>query len=256
MFADLNNILKWQPQNGDGFGEEILVKDADSCCLVAHFLAYFLRGSTPECDVCLVSTVQSFAHYNNVVAKLGLNLKQSHDDGKFIFINGLREISDLIIKKSCIANIKDFYFFVKSSVANAFKDGRRTVLIFDDLTSLISIGYSDIDVINLTSYVRSLVTMDDRWNSIIWMTQSTSDSERNLDSDWDRLQTSLSYRANTILDVEKLKSGRCKEVHGLIMIKTGLCSTTGIKSSSEKFHFRIQDKTVNFFPVGTSSAVL
>ncbi|XP_072324296.1 elongator complex protein 6 isoform X2 [Scyliorhinus torazame] len=234
MFPELNNILNSTPETCEQ-GKVVLLCDklTDGTFLVHHFLSFYLKGG---CKVCFLGLVQSFNHYNLVAQKLGVHLSAAREKGQLVFLEGLRSSLDLILNdgqestqqilsplqflSSPNASLQCLYDFVRVSLQETSETPWRfPVLIIDDLSVLLSLGVSPVNIMNFLHYCRATVCSK--------------------------------------FMVEGLTTGYCKDIHGqLTMTCRSPSPVKSEKNVNKIFQYKIQDKNVTFFARGTSSAVL
>ncbi|XP_067887553.1 elongator complex protein 6 isoform X2 [Heterodontus francisci] len=268
MFPELNNILNSTPETCEQ-GKAVLLSDkqTDGSFLVHHFLSFYLKGG---CKVCFLGLVQSFNHYSLVAQKLGVNLSAAREKGQLVFLEALRSsvdfmlgdrqdstphtLSPLQFLSSPNASLQPLYEFICISLLETSKTTWKfPVLIIDDLSVLLSLGVSTVNILNFMHYCRATVCSKLMGN-LVMMVHDTEDLE---DEENNFVVKSLSHQCHLILQVEGLTTGYCKDIHG--QLKMACRSPSPVKSEknvTKIFQYKIQDKNVTFFARGTSSAVL
>jgi KaiC/GvpD/RAD55 family RecA-like ATPase len=234
MFTELNNILLYE-QGNTPVGKLISIFqdfNSDSAYLIHHFLSYFLKAGD---NVCLVGLAQSFGHYNNVCQKLGLNLKTLRDDGKLVFIEGLRlcgnsliaeekqgldnnaensddeQMFDRIVQRKSIDGLHSVYAFISSKIKKLQEDGNhKTHVIIDDISILLAIGVESKAIIVLIDYLQSFLFSCGCGNLVV---RGLMDDDADED---DLLGKYLCHKSNVTLITRGLASGYCKDVHGQV----------------------------------------
>ncbi|XP_022083371.1 elongator complex protein 6-like [Acanthaster planci] len=250
-------------------GNLILLTDSltDGSFLVHHFLSTFLKAGH---DVCFLALAQSFSHYNAVAQKLGLNLASLRDSGQLAFINGLEFSLQLMhagidssragqpIALQCLvdqaATIQPLYHVIRDASAPKQRDQRNTgsrLLLIDDLSVLISLGLSVQQVMQFVHYCQA----SQPETTIICLVHHDTDVDDECNA---ALITQLRHRAHCVLQVQGLDSGYSRDVHGQLKIsKRDPTGTTPNRNQPDiTLQYKILDKSVTFFAVGTSSAVL
>lgn len=263
MFPELANILD-HDSSGDGPAmEEILLgsNEASGNFLVHHFISQSVKNQIP---VILFSLKNSFNHYSSIASKLGNNLPQIRDK-EFIFVDCMKVLStsqhqtcsdnaNIFNGRSCDMQI--FYSFIKEQIIQQNTKGAPFVVICDDLTTLVNLGASHSDIHGFLLYLRS-TCRDSHCTKLIYAVDDFSSigDKACQDDDVMFVWKSLCYTSDVILKCQALSTGYCRDVHGELQIR--FRNKLGIsKDIFKKYQYRIQDKTVNFFAVGTSSAVL
>ncbi|XP_078073154.1 elongator complex protein 6 [Mustelus asterias] len=268
MFPELNDILHSTPQTCQQ-GKAVLLcdKQTDGSFLVHHFLSFYLRGG---CKVCFLGLVQSFNHYNLVAQKLGVHLSAAREKGQLVFLEGLRSSLDVILDdgqgstpqtpspfqflSSPNASLQCLYDFVRTSLLETSETTWKfPVLIIDDLSVLLSLGVSPVNIMNFMHYCRATICSKFLGNivTLVHNTEDLEDEENNI------VVKSLSHQCHLILQAEGLPTGYCKDIHG--QLKMTCRSPSPVKSEknvTQVFQYKIQDKNVTFFARGTSAAML
>ncbi|XP_067887554.1 elongator complex protein 6 isoform X3 [Heterodontus francisci] len=152
------------------------------------------------------------------------------------------------------ASLQPLYEFICISLLETSKTTWKfPVLIIDDLSVLLSLGVSTVNILNFMHYCRATVCSKLMGN-LVMMVHDTEDLE---DEENNFVVKSLSHQCHLILQVEGLTTGYCKDIHG--QLKMACRSPSPVKSEknvTKIFQYKIQDKNVTFFARGTSSAVL
>ncbi|XP_064636195.1 elongator complex protein 6-like [Lineus longissimus] len=272
MFTELNNILLYEQGNTPSGKLISIFQDfrSDSSYLIHHFLTYFLKAGD---SVCLVGLAQSFGHYNNVGQKLGLNLKALRDDGKVVFIEGLRLCGNTLIGEdrqdvgSCgdsdyekmfdglvydksKNSLRPIYSYLSSKVKQLQDSGnRKTHIIFDDISILLALGVESRSLMVFIDYLQTLLSSSG--NVVVRGLMDEDMAEDELVAKY------LYHKSHATLVTRGLASGYCKDVHGQIEIKVKEPSAGHPQNQkSTRMQYKVQDKNVHFFASGTSSAVL
>lgn len=233
MFTELSNILCLDDASAIADKSLLVLESATDASLVLHhFLSYFLRN---ENNVCFLGLSQTFNHYNSVGTKLGTPLTVHKDSGSLVFIEGLKEIGNLLgnscddfettesvqedIGRSqtfdCSANfLKSLYQRIVQTIKN-WQDNKPFLLIVDDLTVLIDLGFETKDILMFMTYLKGLVRNagDSTNGTLVSLVKTQLDSE---DEQTDVVARQLIHSADTVLYCSALQSGYCKDVHGQV----------------------------------------
>ncbi|KAM4688420.1 elongator complex protein 6 isoform 2-T2 [Discoglossus pictus] len=198
----------------------------------------------------------------------GVNLSAAKDEGQLVFLEGLRSYTDLLFgdKKESEettplhplrtegSDLRPLYEFVSSALAPS-ADQRWTcpVLIVDDVSALLSLGVSSLQVLDFMHYCRASVCSHYKGN-VLCLLHSDEDCE---DEDNELVMRTLCHQSNVILQAEGLSTGYCKDVHGQLKItRRALPHGRGERDRTDTYQYKIQDKNVTFFARGLSAAVL
>lgn len=263
MFIGLNTILNINNQTPPK-GKFFLISEAhsDGSFLIHHFLSFYLKGGH---KVCFLALVQSFSHYSSISQKLGVSLSSSIQNGKLVFIEGLKcalkgmDIPEEKVDENPFVglgkpnfSLKPLFEKVKEEILK-IADGDPYLLLIDDISVLLSLHVSAIQVQDFVQYCQVNVCTPEKGGCLVILEHAECDLE---DSDEEILEKHLIYKSNLELHVKGLSSGYCREVHGqLDIIDHDIAKTTGYPSQKTA-QYKIMDKTVTFFAPGTSSSVL
>ncbi|KAM4705344.1 elongator complex protein 6 [Rhinophrynus dorsalis] len=243
-------------------GERIVLCDdkADGSFLVHHFLSYYLKAG---CQVCFVALVQSFSHYSIMAQKLGVNLSCAKSEGQLVFVEGLKSYTDLLFgdeKETDETNplrflrsgsdLKPLYEFICTALApSAGQPWKCPVLILDDVTVLLNLGVTSLQVLNFMHYCIANVCSQYKGN-LVCLVRCDTDTR---DDECETLVKTLQYQSSVLLEVESLRTGFCKDVHGQLTITRW---AKGERCQCPTYQYKIQDKNVSFFVRGLSAAVI
>lgn len=228
-------------------------KNIDGNFLLHHFISNALGNDE---RVCLFGFSQTFTHYLSACHKIGLNLQKYVDSKHFVFIDALQWIFDGFITQkdnNIFTNIKDSKFSLKpilDVIINNTSDYQGpSIVLFDDISSLINIGILVQPISNLIHYCKTLTHQND----ISFVVLAHIDEDRD-DPDYALLHEWLRRYATLEINVSSLKTGYSRDLSGEMNIlrKSHLQYST----LSKKLHFKLHDKDVKFFAPGTSAAVL
>ena len=169
--------------------------------------------------MCLVGLAQSFVHYSCIASKLSLNLTALRDSDQLVFIEGLKMIGANIIdhceeyrtplnilhenvnltRDSERKNLKNLYEQIKQSIDTA----KKTILLIDDLSVFVSLGYMEADVTIFCHYLRSLLRSSQNGLSIATLIHCSS----TLDIENDSLVHDAEYHSDATIFVQPLQTG-------------------------------------------------
>lgn len=259
MFPELNNVIG--SNDGDLSGKHVLILEqgSDSSFILHHYLSAYIKQGF---NVCLVLFNQSFSHYNSVGNKLSVNLANAKEQGNLVVIEGLKELGRAIISGPCNkentspslvdfsaeknSSLKPLFLQIKT-VYDELRQSKPTLVIVDELSVLLDIGVSSSDIFFVMKYLGVLTSEDGALLAILHQGKDDYDAEI--------LEKQLSHLSNVCIKVKGLQSGYCKDVHGEMAV-TNIKADSSSKNVPKRMQFRIMDKGVSFFAVGTSGAVL
>ncbi|CAJ0939403.1 unnamed protein product [Ranitomeya imitator] len=225
MYPELNGLLGADPESPERRQFTLISgHKTDAGFLLHHFLSYYLKAG---CRVCFVALAQSFSHYNIIGQKLGVSLLSCRDRGQL----------------STGSDLRPLYDFITAALApSAGEQWKCPVLIIDDVSVLLSLGVTTLQVQDLLHYCRASVCHRYQ-GAVVCLLQGGDGSE---DSDHERLLKSLWHQSGLFLQVEGLVTGFCKDVHGQLTITW----RTQERHRTLIYQYKIHDKTVSFFARG------
>ncbi|KAL0984837.1 hypothetical protein UPYG_G00147840 [Umbra pygmaea] len=271
MFSELNSILNTSPESFKQ-GEFILVSDRqnDASFLIHHFLSFYLRAG---CKVCFLGFVQSFSHYSAVSQRLGVSLTQAREKGQLVFLEGLKESLVVLLRgepevskrspsvdflRDPGSGLRGLYNFVQSSVRGSEGGGADwgpPVLLVDDLSVLLSLGVSVVDMLDFSHYCRATVCSELQGGMVMLVRCEAEEEEEDSDEDSERLLRGLTHQCSLTLQVQGLPTGYCRDIHGQVEV-CWRSRCDGLQNQKKLFQYKVYDKGTSFFARGTSSAVL
>ncbi|XP_046865002.1 elongator complex protein 6-like isoform X2 [Xenia sp. Carnegie-2017] len=226
MFSAVNKLLDIDEHH---FPQEMfyLISEShnDGSFFLHHFLTYYLKAGY---NVVFVALVQSFAHYSCVAQKLGVNLNAFTQNGKLVFVEGL---------KLALENLKTVDVTENNPLSY--------------LTS--NLGVSTVDIQDFLHYCQIAVFSPGRAGCMVILVHADANDE---DSDEELLQKMLMYKCDVQLHVTGLKSGYCRDVHGQIEVINHRVALTRGCPSEKIVQYKITNKDVLIFAPGNSTAVL
>ena len=247
MFESVHAALRMDriPLNNK-FIHIIEEEDLLGAFLVNHFLHLALRQSS---HVILVGLENTFGHYKGVSSKFGINMTKSRDAGYVDYIDGLKLISENINSEGTLV-IEQFLNSMLAQVREYHKE--NTVLIIDKISLLRSLGVTDREMLAL---VQELHLICHQHKSCL-ITRSRAmtglgDCENHEEGN-DRISAFMSHTSNLSIAVRPLSSGRSSTVTGNICFLWNDPEDGQI----QHFQFRVEEKDVKVFAIGTSGAVL
>lgn len=272
--TDLNSLV--------GFDENVESKkknqfilvtehEADGSFVIHHFLSTVVRNLH---KVVFISVAQSFGHYNTVAQKFGTHISTAKSAGQLSHIDGLsfclrlhhdgkqeeEETGDgpsLFTKCVQSRSLRHLYEAVSSLVSSHLADNPSSPvsLVVDDLSVLMCLGFSVQSISEFIHYCRVLLNEVSQSSGIL-ITLVHNDADVG-DEESLKLTKLLSYQADILIETAGLTSGFSKDVHGqMTVVHRGLEHGTPGKRKATSVHYKVLDKAISLFPIGTSSAVL
>ncbi|OWF50287.1 Elongator complex protein 6 [Mizuhopecten yessoensis] len=225
MFPELNSVLDIKTSDSIiGKSVGISESDVDGTFLIHHFLSYFLRNDHP---VCFVTLVQSFNHFNTVSKKFGLDLAAKRNTGQLAFIEGLKSLGEFytlddkydnmargdnpfVEKGTSKHALAPLYSYIEN-ICNGFTKDRSKppVVIIDDISVLLSTGYSLKNSISLIQYLQSYISKLEG-TLVLHINKGKGSCDEDAVSVWKHMCHFFPLQ----IEVCGLSSGYCRDVHG------------------------------------------
>ncbi|KAK3091921.1 hypothetical protein FSP39_023737 [Pinctada imbricata] len=220
-----------------------------------------------EHPVCFVSLSQSFGHYNVVATKWGSPLTLYKEKGILSFIDILSMTRECLgddtknhsfllgVSANPKGSMKELIDLIKQKYDKLKECTSKTpVIIIDNLSLWIDIGYSINQVIHFVNVLNRLVLKPSQPDLEAGSFISNLDSGLTHDDiDKTVLWKYMSHMSDMTIEVSGLDSGFCKEVHGKIKVSW---KDSLLKITSRIMQFRVMDKSIALFASGMSSAVI
>ncbi|XP_046865001.1 elongator complex protein 6-like isoform X1 [Xenia sp. Carnegie-2017] len=264
MFSAVNKLLDIDEHH---FPQEMfyLISEShnDGSFFLHHFLTYYLKAGY---NVVFVALVQSFAHYSCVAQKLGVNLNAFTQNGKLVFVEGLKlalenlktvDVTEnnplsYLTSKDPKFSLKMLYKMIESKICS-LNEGHPYLMMIDDVSVFLSLGVSTVDIQDFLHYCQIAVFSPGRAGCMVILVHADANDE---DSDEELLQKMLMYKCDVQLHVTGLKSGYCRDVHGQIEVINHRVALTRGCPSEKIVQYKITNKDVLIFAPGNSTAVL
>ena len=225
MFIELNNFLNIKAcENEQGSFIGVSESSTDGSFVIHHLLSRSLKNSAP---VCFVALCQSFGHYNAISQKIGNNLASLRESNKLCFIEGLKLLGHMCCtdcdkgdNSQCLTNtarvLKDVLQSVRSKYCELHKSNSQPPLvIIDNISILISLGFSVTDVVACCHYLQEFVHQEHlkKGSLILYTNNGRGDNDEQLKILWNW----ICHNASLTIEVSGLSTGYCKDVHGEVI---------------------------------------
>ncbi|RDD39533.1 Elongator complex protein 6 [Trichoplax sp. H2] len=262
MFPELNSLLECNKKNlPNGKSLVIIDSQTDGSFLLHHFISLYIQGGG---KVVMLAFAQSFSHYSLVAQKLGINLNSACDDKTFVFLPGLkytldgiinRDVENPLLDTSNCKSLHSLYQAINSAISANENQSLPTLLIIDDISTLLYLGFQHTEICTFLTYCQHTICKKTNGCilSLIHNDSDVEDQSSNLLSRW------FHHFADIVLELEGLQSGRSKDVHGqlkVVFTRREQNDLHSLSPLSRCVHYRIRDKGVSFFALGTSPAIL
>lgn len=228
----------------------------DSTFLIHHITTFHLKK---QHRVILVSFLNTFHHYTCIALKLGMNLASSLSEGNLVFIDCFSRSSEgsvtcPIIGEDNLCSLANLSICLQEFIEKhqqVHKDTPLTILI-DDLSTPVLLGVAPIQVLDFVFSIRALLQAKLCVESSLCVLATSSGD---IDGTEFRLVNHLSNESDVILTVQGLSSGFSKEVHGKL-VALSIRPPPVVTPYKEEWHFKLEDRGVKLFPIGTAPGIL
>ena len=226
----------------------------DASFLIHHLIAFHLKINH---RVVLVSFLNGFKHYNSIGLKLGINYTTSINEGTLTFIDCFSESDEVLVSNSVACESKDVLSHLLARLQDCIAQHQVScpdvplTLLIDDYSTPVMLGLPLVRALDLIFSTRALLETTLAVQASVCVHVSALEE---LESPETRLVRHLASESDVILTVEGLASGVCKEVHGKLVSRRR--SPYAIDWHREECHYKLEDRGVKLFAIGTASGVL
>lgn len=267
MFESVASAVKGCGIDGVG-GKLTLVTQTPTTSASGLITSFIASSVSADWPVCLLTLHNTWGHYCNIGNKVGLNLRNQKEQGTVKVIDGLQLISGVIdaggdcddnhsfsfICKPHQNSLKNLYDHIRQTVQPWKESGVQFQIILEDVTSLMHLGISRIDIETFIRYCWNLVgrSPPSRVGSLV--VAATVDE---MDEDANLLSHNITHLASLHLSLHGLSTGPSREVHGLLKI-TALdrsCPSHCVPVI-HNFQYKMEEKNMKLFAPGTSANIL
>lgn len=258
MFDDLNILTGWD-SNRVPEKEVILIssKSADGSFLLHHFLSMFLKANH---NVVLLTASQTLAHYGVVCSKFSVNIEKFQNLNKLKVMNIL-DASLLMYDDGLLESPGEspglFQAFEQNSMKYIYEEIKknldpesRNMIMLDDITVLLNIGFKENDLINFVHYMAVLSKTCDC--TFLTHFQKEVSSVDNAMKFYEHCQ----FYSTSELQIQGLESGYSKDVNGNLCFVTKSEGDLKKREKVKEMQYKLTDRSIKLFAPGTSSAVL
>lgn len=258
MLSEITSCLQLSSLSNDAL--ILVTKDfmSDVNFIFSEILSHCLKNNY---TVILLNFVQSCPHYNHVLLKSDVNVRQLRENHQILTIDGLAEIEKLTNSipleteqstafKSLFSGsagtecVQKLYSVIKETVRKLNEESKPFVLFIDDVTTLLNLGLEIKYICLLVQYCRSLCCSGGQIPNIL-LIGSTHDND---DSANERMINYLLHLADIKIQIDRLKTGYSKDYHGKISlnVRNPLEGT----SSKQKMLYKVTEKGATLFSLG------
>lgn len=233
-------------------GQFFLIKEMSGS--EAHFIHSCLiaRQIKDQGSVCLVTLHNSFHHYHCVGQKMGYNLDKLKEAETVKSVDCLSLVSDTLISSKnadCTAynkiKIDDLFDIVNKAVKSLLSKHPSVFLIVDDITGLLEMGYTIIEVNTFVQLCKSLILSNDKCSIAVGVhVISESDSSFILSG-------LVSHMADVICEVSGFKTGRSRDVSGTFGVSRPWSSISNNLVKLNSYHYKLFDRGIKVFAPGS-----
>ncbi|CAB3230070.1 unnamed protein product [Arctia plantaginis] len=225
----------------------VVVKEINRCdssfvtsCVLNHCIK-------KKAALCVLSTHNSFQHYQNVGLRMNYNL-QKHVDSGLVDFHSLGDhcVHNLLSENS----LPELFHKVRERITSMQQKNDEVNVIMDGVTHLFDLNYS---VQQINRFCKELIELVTGCNNSFIVLHCHKANEDDVTSVMSNL---LCHKAHTVLEVENLPSGLSADVSGHLTIKypslkfdTDHLYTMDMKMS--RYLFKLFDRGVKLFAPGT-----
>lgn len=206
----------------------IVTKDVTSdvnfvfCELLSHYI-------NKNYTVVLLNFSQSYAHYNHMLLKSGVNVRQLKEKQQILAIDGLFEIEnltkieadninqntafrDLFSGSGSDDSMQSLFNLINKTVQKLASESKQFILFIDDVSTLLNLGINVTRIFSFIQYCRSLCFKDKNAQNVL-LVGSVYEKEDLLSK---KQNDYFLHIADVKIQVEGLKTGYSKDVHGKV----------------------------------------
>ena len=247
MFPELHAALKLDQRS---ITEKRINIVEEECGCGTFLLHHFISQGSKNGNLILVGLDQTLGHYHGVGLKLGSDLLKLQKSGRFVFIDLLKEVQSNYLKEE--------KFFLKSTldlIKTKAEEMQKPMVIFDKLSLLLSLGYGVSDVQKFLQFIQIIVGDAGGTLVTVFNGYSSRDLEKRyggeveLDYEDDAIVAFLDHTSHLTIVSWPLLTGHSEDVAGNFMFGW-------VDGESGRYQYNIEEKSVNVFALGASSAVL
>lgn len=208
---------------------------ADANFIITHLLKQILNESN---KVCFVIWHNSLGHYQNVLKRLGVDLLKKVEEGEVVVLQGLKRLLEEIVNDGDAAVLQEVFFEeVKESVGRFVKNNENVFLVVDDFSHLFDLGVGLREVLGFVNKCMNLA--NDGRVSVVLGGHVSDRSDR-------IVANSLTYTSDVTIGVSTLKTGRSRDVTGVIDVVRNRVDKV------DTFHYQATEKEIRTFCPGQS----
>lgn len=225
----------------------VVVKELNRCdssfvtsCVLNHCIK-------KKAALCLISTHNSFQHYQNVGLRMNYNLQKQVDSGLVDFYNLGHHCTQNLLSDN---SLPELFHEVKERITSLQQKNDEVNVIMDGVTHLFDLGYT---VQKVNTFCKELIELVTGYNNSFIVFHC---HEANEDDVTRVMSNLLCHKAHTVLEVENLTSGLSADVTGHLTIKypslkfdTEHLYAMDMKMS--RYLFKLFDRGVKLFAPGT-----
>ena len=189
------------------------------CELLSHYV-------NKHFTVILLNFEQSYAHYNHMLLKSGVNMRLLKENQQIITIDCLSEIEKLtniealdvnqnaafkdLFDSEKVVSVKTLCYLIKKTVQKLIDESKQFIIFIDDINSLLNLGIKVTCILSFVQYCRSLCFEDAQNLMLIGSVYAKEDLMNK------KLVEYLFHVADIKIQVEGLKTGYSKDIHGKV----------------------------------------
>lgn len=250
-------------------GKMVLIEEQH--CTNANFLVNAVLSNALKKGnaVCLVHCHNTFGHYHNIGVRFGYNLLSLREKGQVTVVEPMKIVADNVVhihedsvnNERIIADIHSrehvdivhrLFTYIRERYEEAAKFSASVVLVIDDISNFLDLGFSVRDVMCLIRYLRSFMASYSAPQLCILVHTYQEDPKI---SDADMIANCLKHMAHLGVTTEPLVTGYSGDASGKLTICWRTNSIRSRYNWPEKamYLFKLLDWQVKVYAPGEAS---
>lgn len=211
---------------------------SDANFILTHLIKDILEKPNKLCLAILHNTI---GHYHNVLKRLGCDLLKKVQHGDVHLVEPLKTLAEDLASGSISVNypeqfLTSLFLNIESALQQLDSDSKHVYLVIDDLSHLLDLTGGDLK--SVTCFLNKCMYITDKLKFSVVMGVHVSDANDRI------IRNSLGHVCDLMIEVSTLKTGRTRNVTGVIDIHR---MRTGKK---DVYHYQATEKEIKPFCPG------
>lgn len=236
------NVLSACDLGGKKLQKFVLISEdigVDGSFLILSILGNCLKYQ--ENGIVLVCLHHTSQHYSNAGARLGFNINMARDKGRIQILEPLADIANELLSSKFLTEpkgtqLQTFFTDISENIQKHSECNENVTLIIDNVTALHDLGYP---VELITRFVHKIIELSSERVSIVLKVNACSL--------YNKLISNIEDYADSVISVNKLKSGEFQEVDGKIVYTK---RSDNFNHTSKSILYKINDRNIKVFQPG------